>query len=210
MGLGALYFIFVFVGLGVGLFFGLQKMELEPLVTVNKFLIYYFVADLIARYFFQKMPTALSFFNIIHAFFFIPFSIVLLAQGYSLVGIIGWHLGIMALIYINNFINVFLNDETVFVVLFGAVFVILGGLQYYGYFDITAYTEPFFQGLYEMPWLTIIPIIVLVGVAYYAFTYFLKRLYLDAGLSKKTKAASTENMEWLDRFGKGSTFLKNE
>ncbi|WP_299761695.1 DUF5687 family protein [uncultured Dokdonia sp.] len=234
MGLGALYFIFVFVGLGVGLFFGLQKMELEPLVTVNKFLIYYFVADLIARYFFQKMPvinikpmllmpfkkskivnfalgkTALSFFNIIHAFFFIPFSIVLLAQGYSLVGIIGWHLGIMALIYINNFINVFLNDETVFVVLFGAAFIILGGLQYYGYFDITAYTGPFFQGLYETPWLAIIPMVVLVGVAYYAFTYFIKRLYLDAGLSKKTQTATTENMEWLDRFGKGSTFLKND
>ncbi|SNR45862.1 DUF5687 family protein [Dokdonia pacifica] len=234
MGLGALYFIFVFAGLGIGLYFGLEKSGYEPLVTLNKFLIYYFVADLIARYFFQKMPvvnikpmllmpfkkskivnfalgkTALSFFNIIHAFFFIPFSIILLTQGFSPLGVIGWHLGIMALIYMNNFINVFLNDETVFVVLFGAVFVILGGLQYYGYFDITTYTGAFFQGLYEMPWLAIIPILVVVGVAYYAFTYFLKRLYLDAGLSKKTKTATTENMEWLDRFGKGSTFLKND
>ena len=234
MGLGALYFIFVFVGLGVGLFFGLRKAELEPLETINKFVIYYVVADLILRYFFQKMPvinikpmllmsfkkskivnfalgkTALSFFNIIHAFFFIPFSIILIAQDYNLVGVIGWHLGLMALIYINNFINVFLNDKTTFVLILGSVFVILGGLQYYGYFDITAYTQPFFQGLYETPWFAIFPILVLVGVVYYAFNYFIKRLYLDAGLSKKTKAATTENMEWLDRFGKGSTFLKND
>ncbi len=234
MGLGALYFIFVFAGLGIGLFFGLKKMELEPLETVNKFMIYYIVLDLIMRYFFQKMPvinikpmllmpfkkskivnfalgkTALSFFNIIHAFFFIPFSIILIANDYNPLGVIGWHLGIMALIYMNNFINVFLNDETVFVVLFGALFVTLGGLQYYEYFDITAYTGSFFQGLYNMPWLAIVPIIAVVGVVYYAFTYFKKRLYLDSGLSKKTQTATTENMEWLDRFGKGSTFLKND
>lgn len=234
MGLGALYFIFVFAGLGIGLFFGLKKMELEPLETVNKFLIYYIVVDLVVRYFFQKMPvinikpmllmpfkkskivnfalgkTALSFFNIIHAFFFIPFSIILITQDYNLLGVIGWHLGIMALIYMNNFINVFLNDETVFVVLLGALFVTLGGLQFYGYFDITEYTQPFFQGLFEMPWLAILPIVAVTGVVYYAFTYFKKRLYLDSGLSKKTQTATTENMEWLDRFGKGSTFLKND
>ncbi len=234
MGLGALYFIFIFAGLGIGLFFGLRKMELEPLETVNKFLIYYIILDLVIRYFFQKMPvinikpmllmpfkksrivnfalgkTALSFFNWMHAFFFIPFSIILIAQGYNPLGVIGWHLGIMALIYMNNFINVFLNDETVFVVLLGVVFVVLGGLQYYNYFDITTYTGPFFQGLYEMPWLAILPILVVIGVIYYAFTYFKKRLYLDSGLSKKTQTATTENMEWLDRFGKGSTFLKND
>lgn len=234
MGLGALYFIFVFAALGIGLFFGLKKMELEPLETVNKFLIYYIVLDLVLRYFFQKMPvinikpmllmpfkkskivnfalgkTALSFFNLIHAFFFIPFSIVLLIQDYSLLGIIGWHLGIIGLIYINNFINVFLNDETVLVAILGGVFVTLGGLQYYGYFDVTEYTKLFFQGLYETPWMAILPIIAVVGVVFYAFNYFRKRLYLDAGLSKKTKAATTENMEWLDRFGKLATFLKND
>ncbi|MEP0263354.1 DUF5687 family protein [Dokdonia sp.] len=234
MGLGALYFIFVFAGLGIGLFFGLEKMELEPLETVNKFLIYYIILDLVLRYFFQKMPvinikpmllmpfnkskivnfalgkTVLSFFNIMHAFFFIPFSIILVAQDYSFLGVVGWHLGIMALIYINNFINVFLNDETALVVILGTVFVILGGLQFYGYFDVTEYTKLFFQGLYEAPWMAIIPILILIGVAYYAFIYFKKRLYLDAGLSKKTATATTENMEWLDRFGKLSTFLKND
>lgn len=234
MGLGALYFIVVFTGLGIGLYFGLEKAGFEPLETVNKFLIYYLVFDLIFRYFFQKMPvinikpmllmpfkkskivnfalgkTVLSFFNWMHAFFFIPFSIILMMNGYSIVGVIGWHLGILALIYINNFINVFLNDETVFVVLFGVLFVVFGGLQYYDYFDITAYTGAFFQALYTLPWMAIIPIVVVAGVAYYAFIYFKKRLYLDAGLSKKTATATTDNMDWLDRFGKLSTFLKND
>lgn len=234
MGLGALYFIFVFAGLGIGLYFGLTKMELEPLETVNKFMIYYIVLDLVLRYFFQKMPvinikpmllmpfnkskivnfalgkTVLSFFNWMHAFFFIPFSIILIVHDYSVLGVIGWHLGIMALIYINNFINVFLNDKTVFVVILGSLFVILGGLQYYGYFDVTTYIQPFFQGLYTAPWIAIIPIVVLIGVAYYAFVYFRQRLYLDAGLSQKTDLATTDNMVWLDRFGKLSTFLKND
>ena len=234
MGLGALYFIFVFGALGFGSYFILEKAGYEPLATVNQFMLYYVILDLVIRYFFQKMPvinikpmllmpfkkrkivnfalgkTALSFFNWMHAFFFIPFSIILIAQDYNPLGVLAWHVGMMALIYMNNFINVFLNDETVFVALVALVFAVFGGLQYYGYFDITAYTQPFFQGLYETPWMAIIPILVLVGIIYYAFSYFLKRLYLDAGLSKKTATATTENMEWLDRFGKLSTFLKND
>ncbi|RMB57979.1 hypothetical protein EAX61_10145 [Dokdonia sinensis] len=234
MGLGALYFIFVFAGMGIGLFFGLEKAGFEPLSKINQFLIYFFVGDLVIRYFFQKMPivnikplllmpfkkskivnyalgkTAVSFFNWMYAFFFIPFSIILLVQGYNPLGVITWHLGMLAMIYINNFINVFLNDKTVFVVLLGLVFAVFGGLQYYGYFDLTTFTQPYFQGLYEKPWMLIFPLIVLFGIIKYAFSYFNSRMYLDAGLAKKENIATNENLDWLNRFGKISVFLKND
>lgn len=234
MGFGALYFMFVFGGMGVGLYFILEDLELEPLKTVNQFLIYFLVIDLVVRYFFQKMPvlnikpfllmpfkktkivkfalgkTALSFFNWMYAFFFIPFSIVLIAQGHDPLGVLTWHVGMIALIYINNFINVFLNDVTAIVVVVGLLFASLGGLQYYGYFNVTDYTQPFFQSLYESPWIVILPLLVLVGVVYAAFNYFLKRLYLDAGFAKKEDIATNENYDWLNRFGKLSIFLKND
>ncbi len=234
MGFGALWMCASFAIMGGGIFFILEKSDLEPLKTVNQFMLYYVVFDLLFRYFLQKMPiinikpmllmpfnkskivkfalgkTALSFFNWMHAFFFIPFSVVLLSHGYNPVGVITWHFGMMALIYMNNFINVFLNDETVFVVIFGLLFTGLGGLQYYGYFDITVYTAPFFQGLYEQPLVAVLPVILLVVMLYAAFKYFKKRLYLDAGLAKKTETATTEHMDWLNRFGKLSVFLKND
>ena len=234
MALGALYFIGIFTLAGVGAYFGLEKAGLEPLETVNRFMIYYVVLDLVIKYLLQKMPvvnikpllllpfskskivdfalgkTMISFFNIIHAFFFIPFSIVLVAQGYDPLHVIVWHLGMMAMIYINNFINVFLNDAMALVIGLGSVVAGLGALQYYGVFDVTSYTAVYFQGLFEQLWLFIVPVLIAFLLYKVAHSYFLKRLYLDAGLATKSQMASTENLDWLNRFGRTATFLKND
>ncbi len=234
MALGALYFMVMFTAAGAGAYFGLKKAGFEPLETINRFIIYYVVLDLIIKYMLQKMPvinikplllqplskskivhfalgkTSFSFFNIVHAFFFIPFSVVLLIQGYDPLHVITWHIGMMALIYINNFINVFLNDAMLLVIGLGTIIIGLGAMQYYGIFDVTPYTAVFFQGLYDTIWMVLIPIAALIVLYKIAHDYFVKRLYLDAGLSAKTKQATTENLDWLDRFGKTATFLKND
>lgn len=232
--IGALYFMGMFVLTAMGAYFGLEKAGYDPLVMVNKFLIYYFVVDLVFRYFFQKMPviniqpllllpfkknkivsyalgkTAISFFNIIHAFFFIPFSIILLTKGYDPVGVICWNLGLLCMIYVNNFINVFFNNKIVIMMIAIAIVGTLGVLQYYAYFDITEITQPYFQNFYDVSWWFAIPVVVLIAMIYLAFNYFSKHLYLDAGLSAKAKIAKTENLDWLNRFGKTATFLKND
>ena len=57
MGFMAIYFMLIFIGAGVAVFFLIkEELHLDPLVTVNKYLIYYFFGDLVIRYFFQKMP----------------------------------------------------------------------------------------------------------------------------------------------------------
>jgi len=105
MAFGALYMIVVFLGASVFVYKITKDNGHEPLEAINRFMIYYIILDLVVRYFLQKMPvinikplllmpfnkskivkfafgkTALSFFNIVHAFFFIPFSIVLLIEG---------------------------------------------------------------------------------------------------------------------------------
>jgi hypothetical protein len=231
---GVCMMIIYLAGAGVGVYFILEDMEYEPFSTVNKFMIYYVVGDLIIRYMGQKMPvvnikpllllpfkktkivkfalgkTVLSFWNWMHAFFFIPFSIVLIAHDFNPLGILAWHIGMVAFIYANNFINIFLNDKLWLVLSVGAIFAAFGITQYYGYFDITTFTQPFFQGLYENIWFVIFPILLLVSVATIAFKYFLARLYLDAGLAKKVSQASGGDLGWVDRFGKQSTFLKND
>jgi hypothetical protein len=234
MGFMAIYFMVIFVAAGVAVFFLLkEEFHLEPLATVNKFLIYYLVADLVIRYFFQKMPvtnikpllnlpikrdtivhfslgkTSISFFNMLHAFFFIPFTVVLLINGYGF-QVILWHLGIMALIYANNFINVLLNnkDSVFYSVL--AVVASLGLAQYYQIFDVTNYTQPFFQGMYNTYYLFLIPILLVIVTYYFSFDYFKKNLNLDTGLAKKSDEAKTENFTWLNQFGTLGTFLKND
>ena len=57
MGLGALYFILVFLGLGLGAYFMIEEAGLgDPLRVVNRFLVYYLGTDMYLRYMLQKMP----------------------------------------------------------------------------------------------------------------------------------------------------------
>jgi len=234
MGFLALYFTLVFLAVGIGAFYILKKLHLDPIVTINKFLIYYFLFDLILRLLLQKIPvmnirpllvfpikkstivhfslgkTVLSFFNFIHAFLFLPFSIVLIYEGYDVLSVILWHTAMVSLIYTNNFVNIVLSNKDNLFAVFVGIAAVFGGLQYYGFFDITNYTGPFFDALFNTYWAFVLPVFLLVGLYYVTFNYFKGNLYLDAGLSSKQDVAKTEDLTWLNQFGTIGTFLKND
>ena len=115
-----------------------------------------------------------------------------------------------ALVYFNNFINILINNKDAVFYSVLAVFAGLGLTQYYNIFDITAYTQPFFQGMYDTNYLFLLPIILLVAAYYFSFQYFKSNLNLDEGLAKKSEVAQTENYTWLEQFGTLGTFLKND
>ncbi|AGC76485.1 hypothetical protein LX97_01148 [Nonlabens dokdonensis] len=233
---GAIYMLAVLGGLGFGSYFIIEELELgEPIRVVNQYLIYYFFFDLAMRYMLQKMPvtnikpllylpitrsnivkyalgkTSISFFNIAHAFFFIPFSIVLLVKGdAAFINVLGWHLAMICITYTINYLNVFMNNmDSVFYPVIGLI-AASGILQYYGIFDITNYSAPVFDFFYDNAFGFIIPLALAISSAYFAFNYFKNQLYLDAGLKTEVKEASTEDLSFLDRFGKVSTYLKND
>ena len=234
MGFLIAYFTLLFLVLGIGGFYALKKMNLDPLVTINKFMVYYFLFDLAFRLMLQKIPvlnirpllvlpikrptivhfslgkTALSFFNILHAFLFIPLSVVLIYEGYDVASVVYWHLGVFALVYINNFLNIILSNKDQLFGIFLAILAVLGGLQYYGYFDVTVYSAPFFEALFHTVGVFLIPLVILGLLYYYTFVYFKNELYLDAGLAVKGEIAKTEDLTWLNQFGTLGTFLKND
>lgn len=234
LGFLMIYFSLLFIGSGVGVFYVLKKMNLEPFETINKFLIYYFLFDLIVRLLLQAIPvlnikpllvlpfkkptivhfslgkTILSFFNWVHGLFFIPFSIVLALEGYDVAGITLWLMAIFSLIYINNFLNIILTNIDKLFVVFVGIALAFGAAQYYKLFDITVFTTPFFQGLYSQKGIFLIPVLVLIGLYVFTFKYFKNNLFLDAGLSQKEDVATTENLSWLNQFGILGTFLKND
>lgn len=234
MGFLAIYFTLIFLALGIGVFYILKKMNLDPIVTVNQFVIYYVLMDLIVRLMLQKIPvmnirpllifpirkstivhfslgkTILSFFNFVHAFFFLPFSIVLIYEGYDVVSVILWHTALFSLLYINNFVNILLSNKDNLFAIFVGIATVLGGLHYYGLFNITDYTAPFFNAIFNTKWAFAIPVLALMAIYYVTFQYFKKNLYLDAGLSNKHDIAKTEELTWLNQFGTIGTFLKND
>jgi hypothetical protein len=241
IGFFAVLILLEFAAIGAGSYFIIDDLIEDgvivgrnPFRAVNRFLIYWFITDLVFRYFMQKMPvanikpllylpftkskivkyalgkTAISFFNVLPAFFFIPFSIVLLIEGYSVMGVIGWHLAMLGITYAFNFLNIFLNNsDKVFYPVIGLVAISIYA-QYNGWFDITIYTQPVFDVFFDHPWMCIVPLGAAVYLAYTAFKYFNTQLYLDAGLSVKAEDVSSENLDFLNRFGKISTYLKND
>ncbi|AXG73707.1 hypothetical protein DVK85_05460 [Flavobacterium arcticum] len=233
--LGGLFFMLALLGMGFGSYFIIEdSLKQDPLEVINKYIIYYLVSDIMIRYFLQKIPvinikpfltlpikrstivsfalgkTALSFFNYIHAFFFIPFSIVMLIEGHDPLSVGLWHLGIFALIYCNNFMNILINNKDGLFVVFMGSLAIMGGLQYYEIFDATIYTSVFFQGMYATTYIFILPIIALIGLVIYSFRYFKQHLYQDTGLAKKQSDVTTQDYSWLNRYGTLGTFLKND
>lgn len=234
MGLGALYMIGVFTALGIGVFYILEDAGVEPLVTVNRFLIFYLVLDLLVRFFLQNLPvmnirpllclnisksrmvaytlgkTVLSFFNWVHMFLLIPFTIILIREGYDATGAIAWFFAVLAFILTNNFLNILSDNYKYLLYTLGTFVIAFAFLQYYQIFNVTVYVQPVFDAFYNNPYLVVIPLLLMVFTAVVTFGYFKRNLYLDAGLSVKHQDAKTENYSWLNQFGSLGTFLKND
>lgn len=233
--LGAIYFSVMFLILGAAVFYILKdELKLDPIQTVSKYLIYYCIIDLIIRLLLQKIPvlnirpllvlpikkptivnfslgkTYLSFFNLLHLFFFMPFTVVLLIEGYDVASVLIWHFSVFCLIFSNNFIGILLNNKDNLFFIFIGLVVAFAACQYYNVFDVTVYTAVFYQGLFDTKWVFLIPVGLLIGLFYITFHYFKSELYLDAGLASKHEIAKTENLTWLNQFGTVGTFLKND
>ncbi|QTY26038.1 DUF5687 family protein [Flavobacterium sp. CS20] len=234
--LGILYFAGMAILAGVGGYFILQKVipEVDPLLTLNQYLIYWFLFDLGIRYFIQQMPvinikplliipikrkkvvqfllgkTILSFFNILPLLFFIPFSITLIVKGYHPLYVTAWFFGVLALIFLNNFTVYLINKTNIyFFIIVGLVLAFIG-LQRYEIFDITAYAQIFFYGMYSQPIWILLPIL-LMALAFYAnYQYYLNHFYIDGAISKKAEKVKALDLKFVDKFGKIAPFLKND
>lgn len=234
--LGILYFGGFAILAGAGGYFLLQKAipEVDPLVSINQYLLYWVLFDLGLRYFIQQMPvinikpliimpikrsqvvkfllakTSLSIFNILPLLFFIPFCIVLLIKGYHPLYVSSWFLGIIALIFFNNY-TVYLINKTklYFAIILGLIAGFLA-LQNYGIFDITDYAQIFFHGMYTDPLWIIIPIALMIFTFYANYQYYMKHFYVDGAISKKEEKVKNLDLKFVDKFGKVAPFLKND
>lgn len=234
LGIGIIFYSIMILFLGVAAFYGLQEAGYEPMETVNRYLIYWWLFDLVFRYILQKMPimwvrpllslpirrktitnyllgkSAVSFFNFYPALFFIPFSVTLLMNGYSVLGVITWNIAAMSITYFNNYLNLLVNNKNSVFAVVALLLVTLVGLQYFQILDITIYTLPIFYGFYSQLWTFIIPLVLLLIIYRINYRFYSRSMYLDAAVQSKSKRGETTEYTWLDRFGLMGTFLKND
>ncbi len=234
--LAVIYFGGMAILIGGGLFFILRKVlpEVDPIITINNFLIHWFLFNLVIRFFIQQLPvmnvkplmtipikrnivihyllgkTTISFFNFLSLFLFLPFSFVLIAQGYSVLNVVFWFLSVMCLTMVINFVNFLINKNNIVFYVMAIVLVVLIGMEYYGIFKASEPIGLAFNTLYSERYLAIIPIFLMIAFYYINFKFIKKGFYLDDTVSKKVKEVNATDLSWMDRFGSIAHFLKND
>jgi len=234
----ALYFILTFLALGVSLFPILEKQfpESDPLVILNGFLFYWFLADLLMRFFLQKLPvmnvkpflvlpikrgnilhyvlgkSAISFFNFLPLFAVIPFGIMLIFEEYGTTTAIVWMALMVIFTLTINFLNIIIESRSAETELaFLPVVVLASGLFALNYFEIVSFSTLLANGINavdENPIFILIPLAILVFVYYLNYIFLKNKLYVDGSLKTKTKTATTSDLTWTRRFGKIAPFLQ--
>lgn len=232
----ALYFMASFAFLGIGMYFLLEKSfpKEDPLVVVNNYLVFWFLIDIIYRFFLQKLPvinikplmgqpikrkaiihfllakTTFSFYNLLPLFFFLPFSAVLLYKGYPPVNVIFWFVAMLFFELSVNYLNFLINKkEIVFYTVF-TLLVVMAGIQYFEVYDLTTPIGYFFNTIYNKAYAFLIPVCLAFLLYRKNYAFIRSDFYIDGKISKTTKKIKTSELSWMDRFGKSATFLKND
>lgn len=234
----ALYFILTFLALGVSLFPILDKQfpESDPLIILNGFLFYWFLADLLMRFFLQKLPvmnikpflvlplkrgnilhyvlgkSAISFFNFLPLFAVIPFGIMLIFEEYGTTTAMVWMVSMVIFTLIINFLNIIIELRSAETELsFLPVIALASGLFALNYFEIVSFSTLLANGINSIdknPVLILIPLVILGIIYYINYRFLMKKLYVDGSLKAKTKTASTTDLTWTRRFGRIAPFLQ--
>lgn len=234
----ALYFIVSFLIMGIALYPGLKKAfpEEDPFVIVNGFLFFYILVDMAMRFFLQKLPvmsvkplltlpvkrnkvvhyvlrkSAMSFFNILPLFAFVPFSIMLIINGYPSSSVLIWLLAIIVVTLIINFLNFLIESISSETELsFLPIIVLIGGLFALNHFNVISFSELVSQGfmaIYSNPIFVLVPILIL-AITYMAnFKQLKSKLFLDSSLKSKVTVVNASSMEWTRRFGDIAPFMQ--
>lgn len=181
---------------------------------LNQFLLYYFLADLILRYFMQKLPamavqpylhlplkrsnlvhfmlvkTIWSPFNLLYILIFLPF-VIELFDNLDFLPAFGWTIGFVATIYCVNFFLIFIKrtsdvDTRVYLGML-AGFIAIVGLDWYDIVDFQHVSALFFNTFF------IYPVTVLIPIALAGFCYWLNFRYVRANLYLSRLSKTTRN-----------------
>ncbi|MCP4974566.1 MAG: hypothetical protein GY931_00260 [Maribacter sp.] len=234
MGFFAVYLMVSFAGLGVALFFILKKIypDVDPMLTLSGYMLFWVLIELFVRYFMQKLPvmdikpmlinpikkssithyilakSGFSGYNFMALFMAVPFSIVLVAQGYPLLNVLVWLFAIICIVLTINYTNFIINKSDKVLMFLGTLILVLYGLEYFDLFPIKDYAGKLFYKMYQNPNMALIPFGLVIGTYLVNYNFLRNRLYLDASLKKKTKEAVASDLSWTKRFGDIAPFLQ--
>jgi hypothetical protein len=199
-------------------------------------LFYWIIGDLLMRFFLQKLPvmsvkplltlpirrstvvnfvlgkSALNFFNFLPLFAIIPFSIMLVRDGYASSMVLTWMFTMIIIVLIINFLNFIIEAFSAETELSVLPLVLVSGTLYgLDYFEVVSFRNlvgDAIRSVAENPILIFAPLAVL-GVCYWFNYKLLKdKLYLDSSLKTKVQEVKAADLSWTKRFGDIAPFMQ--
>lgn len=235
----AVYMVFSTLALGIALYPLLKEVfpEQPPMLLVNRFILLWFICELVMRYMLQNLPVLnmkpflvqnirrkeivkvlliknfFSFYNFLSPLIIIPFAVWnIVEKDYSLTQILGWVVALFSLILVANGLNLLIQKKIAAnlktLVPFLLIISGLYGLEYFNIFSITNLTGNFFNFILENPFLGFV-FVPFIGFIYYLnFNMLNENLYLDAYLRNDEEKFNDADFSWITRFGKSAPFMQ--
>ena len=229
-----IYMLACLIMMGVGLYFILEKAfpDVDPILKVNEYFLYWILGELAVRYFMQKLPvmdikplllmpikkasivhyilgrSAFSFYNFLALFLFVPFSIVLLVKGYPALNVLVWLFAVACISQSINFLNFIINKSDKVLIGLLVVLVTFYAVDYFQLYPIKELIGKLFHQLYGNPIWALAPLAIAAFTYYINFRFLRNKIYLDASIKEKIKEASTSDLGWTKRFGSIAPFLQ--
>jgi len=238
LGFAALILILNALVLGFGLYPLLEERfpDKNPLEIVNSFFFYWFMGDVLFRFFLQKLPvfsikpmlylpikkskiihyilgkTVFSFFTFLPLFFIVPFGISLINNGFDLSTSLTWMTFLFLATLIANYLNFIIENKSAESDLsFLPIMLIASGLIAFNYFKIISISGFFAKAInftIEAPIYLIVPIVILVLFYYFNYKSLKRKIYLDQSLASKTNIVHATDMSWLQKLGPVAPFMQ--
>ncbi len=242
--MNVLLVFFALYMMGIFLMLGFLMVEIldevypgeDPFIIFNGFLFYWLLADILVRFFFQKLPvmsvkplltlpvkrrsvvnfvlgkSALSFFNFLPLFMIVPFALILIGKGYSASSIIVWVIAIFVVSQVINFLNFIIESISSESDLpFLPIIIIAGGLFALDNFNVVSLSDwvsTAFLAISDNPIYVLVPVVILLVLYWINHKILSRKLYVDNSLRSKAKVVKSSNLEWTRRFGEVAPFMQ--
>ena len=212
--------------------------ETDPFSFVSGALLYFFLADLVFRFFMQSFPmmdiqpylllpirkrhlfhylllkSVFNVFNLLPLLFFIPFATKIAFPAMGPAASWSWLLALFSLILLNHFAAFYLkrqfNVRPIAVLLLLAAIGLLGLADWQGILNGSEAFQVGIKAVTDAPMLLVVPILLTAG--FYSVLYRAMRhyTYLDAFSTHKEVVAGNRDFDFLKRLGSVGAYIQLE
>lgn len=210
----------------------LRLLPGQNVVTVfNGFIIYYFLYDLLMRFYLQEIPaieishylllpikksriihfiltkSIFTFFNILPLFLTVPFAFKQILPAYGASGMLMWFLSIYLFVFFMSFLTVYLkkelSDKPIIPIILALAVLAISGLDYLNIFSLESISSVIFNNSGLTPVVTLSLALLLVAIYAFDFQFFKNRMHLESFSKQKAeKVYSGNELLFLSKFGK--------